>query len=385
MSAAPAPEPEVDRVRGLLAGTNPVPERVLADAQHRPVARAALARILLTPRDPASVDPRLLPVPVVDPVLPSARQRGPRPDGGPSRRRPRRTSFLAGAAAVAATLLVATTAVLAPWHSGDAVAATPPLLEFDLVVDRDFVRATGRPAAPSLYALAQTAAARAEPAQDGEREYLSADRWTYAGTFDAADPDVEVVASRTETWVSPDGSLVRSTRAGLPVRVDGRLGADDTALTDAVATSESFGAGSAALPRASELAALPADELRAALLAETTCGVVPEAACLLEAVARLHDTMLVPGTVDAAVWSLLATEPDLVTLGAVTDRVDRTAIAFTASPALGLGVRWVLLLDPRTGALLGAEKIVLSDTEGYGVPVPAVVAFTAYRTSAWVP
>jgi hypothetical protein len=95
--------------------------------------------------------------------------------------------------------------------------------------------------------------------------------------------------------------------------------------------------------------------------------------------------MLVPGTVDAVVWSMLASEPDLVTLGAVTDRVDRSAVAFTASPALGLGVRWVLLLDPRTGELLGAEKIVLSDTEGYEVPVPAVVAFTAYRVSVWVP
>ena len=97
----------------------------------------------------------------------------------------------------------------------------------------------------------------------------------------------------------------------------------------------------------------------------------------------VHDQQIVPPSIDSGLWRMLAAEKDLVTLGDVVDRAGRPAVAITTSLAVAAPVRWVLLIDPQTGSLLGTELIAMDPHAGYVVAVPAVVGFTAYLASGW--
>ena len=93
---------------------------------------------------------------------------------------------------------------------------------------------------------------------------------------------------------------------------------------------------------------------------------------------------MVDGQVDAVVWSLLAADPTIVTLGRVTDRAGRNDVAVTTAVDVKARVRTILLIDPVTGALAGVEQVLLSQDAGYGVAAPAVIGFVAFLEEAWV-
>jgi hypothetical protein len=362
---------ELLRVRRLLDGTNPVPERVVEGSHARGAGRRALALIVATAPDPASVR------------IPGAVRAAAR--GGAARYRTRRR---AGLVAMAACVLVAIGIVVNP-VAPPAVATMPPPLRYDLVADGDISSAVGDAAAPVLARLATAAAARVDAPRTGDLQYVRSERWTFVSVQGGDESGAAVVPSAVLTWAASDGSLHRSTRSGEPLLLNGTFdaspgqGSADGTGADGI---EDFGPGSSGAPGVAALASIGPDPLRSTLLERAGCATSdePAAACLLDAVARIHDDAVVPGQVDAAVWSVLAAEPTIVTLGRVTDRAGRDAVALTTAVDVKVPVRTVLLVDPGTAALVGVEQVLLSEDAGYGVAAPAVIGFVAFLEEAWV-
>ncbi|MGW6129465.1 hypothetical protein ACWFNE_05505 [Cellulomonas sp. NPDC055163] len=360
-------EHEVQKVRVLLGRTNPVPERVLDRAHERPAARDAFDRIVRTRPDPAR---RPLPREV------RARAGGAR-GGLPLR----------VAVGVAAVTALAVGVLADPLGTPRAVADTPPLLSYGLVVDTELAEATGDEAAPVLAAFADAARARVEPPRTGDVQYVHVARWTFEGTTDAGGTWSAVVPGTVDTWVRPDGSLRSVERSGEPLEVGGRLPQGGAA--PGPPEEQTFGPGASDAPTLDALAGLAPDVLRERLLDGTVCAAresTPDetAVCLLEGTARVQERAVVSGAVDGAIWSALAGEERLVTLGAVLDRAGRRTVAITVGPQVGAPVRPILLVDPADGALVGVERVLVDESAGYGVPAPAVVGFDAYLTRAWV-
>ena len=362
---------ELLRVRRLLDGTNPVPERVAEGTHERAAARRALARIIATGPDPVSVR-------IPGDVRAAAR-------GGAARYRTRRRI---GLGAMAACILVAIGIVVNP-AAPAAVATMPPPLRYDLVADGDIATAVGAAAAPVLSGLATVASARLEAPRTGHLQYVRSERWTFVSVQGGDESGAAVVPSAILTWVAPDGSFRRSTRSGAPLLLDGTFtlppqgqSADGTLGVGI----EEFGSGSSGAPGVATLATVGSDALRATLLERAGCVAPdqPAAPCLLDGVARIHDDAVVDGQVDAVVWSLLAADPTIVTLGRVTDRAGRNDVAVTTAVDVRAPVRTILLIDPVTGALAGVEQVLLSQDAGYGVAAPAVIGFVAFLEEAWV-
>ncbi|HEX5331310.1 MAG TPA: hypothetical protein VFW79_01565 [Cellulomonas sp.] len=362
---------ELLRVRRLLDGTNPVPERVVEGSDERAAGRQALARIIADVPDPGSAR-------IPGDVRAAAR-------GGAGRYRTQRR---VGLGAMAACILVAIGIVVNP-AAPAAVATMPPPLRYDLVADGDIATAVGAAGAPVLTGLATVAAGRAEPPRAGELQYVRSERWTFVSVQGGDESGAAVVPSAVLTWVSPDGTLRRSTQSGEPLLLNGTFTvprdgqAADGSTSDGI---EQYGPGSSRAPGVEALASIGPDALRATLLERAGCVAPdqPAAPCLLDGVARIHDDAVVAGQVDAALWSLLAADPTIITLGHVTDRAGRDDVAVTTAVDVKAPVRTILLIDPVTAALVGVEQVLLSEDAGYGVAAPAVVGFVAFLEEAWV-
>ncbi|HEX7804977.1 MAG TPA: hypothetical protein VF413_02325 [Cellulomonas sp.] len=362
---------ELLRVRRLLDGTNPVPERVVEGSDARAAGRQALARIIATAPDPSSAR-------IPGDVRAAAR-------GGAGRYRVQRRIALG---AMAACILVAIGIVVNPGAPA-AVATMPPPLRYDLVADGDIATAVGAAAAPVLTGFSTVAAGRAEAPRTGELQYVRSERWTFVSVQGGDQSGAAVVPSAVLTWVSPDGSLRRLTQSGKPLLLNGTftLPAEgqsaDGAASDGI---EQYGPGSSRAPDVAALASMEPDALRATLLERAGCVTPgqPIAPCLLDGVARIHDDAVVTGQVDAALWSLLAADPTIITLGHVADRAGRDDVAVTTAVDVKTPVRTILLIDPVTASLVGVEQVLLSEDAGYGVAAPAVIGFVAFLEEAWV-
>jgi hypothetical protein len=362
---------ELLRVRRLLDGTNPVPERVVEGSHERAAGRRALARIVATAPDAASAR-------IPGDVRAAARGRAAR----------YRTQRRIALGAMAACVLVAIGIVVNP-AAPAAVATMPPPLRYDLVADGDISSAVGDAAAPVLTRLATVAAGRVEAPRSGDLQYVRSERWTFVSVQGGDESGAAVVPSAVLTWAASDGSLRRSTRSGEPLLLNGTFAVSpdgqsaDGTRGDGI---EQFGPGSSGAPGVAALASIGPDALRSTLLERAGCVTPnqPTAPCLLDAVARIHDDAVVAGKVDAAVWSVLAADPTIVTLGRVTDRAGRNAVALTTAVDVKAPVRTILLIDPGTAALVGVEQVLLSEDAGYGVAAPAVIGFVAFLEEAWV-
>jgi hypothetical protein len=362
---------ELLRVRRLLGGTNPVPERVVEGSHERASGREALARIMATAPDPAS-----------------ARIHGDVRAAARGKAVAYRTQRRIALGALAACVLVAVGIVVNP--AAPAAVATVPLpLRYDLVADGDISSAVGDVAAPVLTQLATVAAGRVEAPRTGDLQYVRSERWNLVSVQGGDESGAAVVPSAVLTWVAPDGSLRRSTRSGEPLLLNGTFtvppdgqSADGT-RGDGI---EQYGPGSSGAPGVAALATVGPDALRATLLERAGCVAPdqPAAPCLLDGVARIHDDAVVDGQVDAVLWSLLAADPTIVTLGHVTDRAGRDDVALTTAVDVKTPVRTILLVDPATAALVGVEQVLLSEDAGYGVAAPAVIGFVAFLEDAWV-
>ncbi len=355
---------DVDRIRVLLAGTDPVPQHLLQGADLLPEGRRALQAILDSHRDPTIVVPGI-----------AARQH---------LRTRRRLSVVAVAAA--ASVLLALTAVVQPWGpTADAVADTPPLLRYDLTAVSGFADAVGDEAAPLLGTLASAALTRTDPPQTGDIQYVRSVGWTFRLAVDPEGSSASLRPNAIDTWTRPDRSISRVTSTGEPLALDGRVEiSQDAPTVVGQPQRETFRPNALQRATPESLRGLTGQDLLDELATGTVCLDGPvTAACLLDGVSLLHQDAIIPGSVDAAVWAALADAPDLVSLGRVTDRLGRAAVAVTVAADVPVPVRHVLLIDPATGALTGSEDIVLSDDPAFGVTPPAVIGFQAIVSAAW--
>lgn len=299
---------------------------------------------------------------------------------------------LATAAAVATAVLV-----VGNLGGGDdpAYAATPPVLSAELGI--------GSPAAAELRTLATTAArepvtfAAAEPTVSTESWVLSVtesapaeDGAPVEGQAPAEGAAASMSMSDTATVTSAvipvlreqrflaDGSVhVRETQGEARFPTAEWSASDESAAAGTVLLDQTFPAGGLPSAYPAQLATDPA-ALREQLLTVWPQATDP-AAALFQALHEVGSTRPVDGPVQAAALTMLAHEPGVVALGEATDRRGRDAVAFaTDSADSGLDRRYVLLVDPATGRMLGYEEILTGDTGALDVKSPAVTAYTVF-------
>lgn len=298
-------------------------------------------------------------------------------DLGSARRRRRRVwTLVAGAAA--AVLVAAAVTVLPHRGTPAAEADGPPVLALP-VAPEDLARGGGEPAAAELTRLADAAAARAgAEAHDAPVQHTVLEGWAMStdvaqdgATTSTVDP---VVA---ESWLAPDGSMVRREWRGPALGPEGQLEPVDTAPS--AATVDRFPAGTFDAQRVADLPREPG-ALRAALLDTATgfaCADEPSAGwCLYAEVTQIARAADVPPDLEAALWQVLAAEPGFSVAGDVTDRLGRrsVAVAVPASPVDAGPVARVLLIDAATGRLSGWEEVLLPG-DGSTVTEPTVRSF----------
>lgn len=300
-----------------------------------------------------------------------------------ARARPRR-DLLRPVAMVGAAVVVALVAVVT-WPQPEAVAITPPVLDFSLVQGGDVAAAPGRDARDVLLGLAAAAERREDPAPDAV-QVVETDSWFIDLEASEAAGGLALRPTRATVWRYPDGAVTREEH-----RDPLRNATGDPVPGDVLPAHRASTWTIDFLPPggASQVPALPADpaDLRTHLLAGSECAdpAVTADWCrflLLDTVAQVPMTEVVPGAVDAALWRMLADEPGLLTLGESRDRAGRAGVSVTARDEAS-GVMIVLLADPVDGRLLGTERILLTDQPEQGLVAPVVVSFTTYLGSRW--
>ena len=84
----------------------------------------------------------------------------------------------------------------------------------------------------------------------------------------------------------------------------------------------------------------------------------------------------------ADVYRYIATTPGLIYRGTVRDRTGREGEAFTAeSSATGLPTQFTVIVDARTGRILGQESMLTRTPGKLNVPIPSVIEYEVYLTS----
>jgi hypothetical protein len=98
---------------------------------------------------------------------------------------------------------------------------------------------------------------------------------------------------------------------------------------------------------------------------------------LLDAVKELLDHWTLGARESAALARLLADAEGLRPVGQVTDRLGRPGQAYVYGGEGG-SARRMLILDPRTGAVLGLETTFTRDEPEYGVKAGDVMEYSAW-------
>ena len=315
------------------------------------------------------------------------------------RRRPRvRLALWPAAGLAAATAVAAAVLVVGDLGTGGgevAHAATPPLLAGELSI--------GQPAEAELQALATAAATGATQLYTAAEQTVSTESWLLSVTEaapaqDGAPAEGRAPAEGAAATLSMGGAAA-VTSAVVPVLREQRFLADgsvhvrethgeprfptaewsesDDASAGTVLLDDTFPAGGIASAYPDPLAADPA-ALREQLLTVWPQATDP-AAALFQALHEVNSSRPVDASVQAAALTMLADEPGVVALGDATDRRGRAAVAFgTDSADSGLDRRYVLLVDPSTGRMLGYEEVLTGDTGALDVKAPAVTAYTVF-------
>ena len=231
--------------------------------------------------------------------------------------------------------------------------------------------------AQTLHELASLAAQ--QPAVD-RAPYLftEAINYTVNTSFGDAGTTVEVVPSRSQVWLAPDGQVHReSVSAGASDEWSSNGVIDPALISSEGAWTSDFTA--AARDRADTLPTDPA-----ALLVQlnsdgpgTDGGL--SAGYLADLFNRFQNGLPTP-TQQAAIWQVLADTGTFKTLGETTDRAGRAAVAvsYDTTGAAAGQLRYQLLISPSTGLLLGFEQITLKQTPQWQQQVPAVTGATTF-------
>jgi hypothetical protein len=295
-------------------------------------------------------------------------------------------SLVIACSAVAAAAVVAV-AVLQPWTSPTAAADTPPVLPYEFADAQNIAHAPGKDATATLRRLAKTASETPAASSGGTYQHVVTDNW-YANIDDKADQDsVAVIPTVNETWLSADGGLRLLERRGAPLAADGRGLPQKGSWDDLPAKSdETQEAGSI---DAQAIADLPrrSSALKAALLKLTQCdtsGQGPQRArCLLTQIDQYNSFYVLPPRVTAAFWSLLADQDAARLLGTVKDRAGREGVGISLIPPDRKQYRFVYIVSPATGRLLGIEEILIRFDPNLKLRTPAITRFTAFLESGF--
>ncbi|MGW3361064.1 CU044_5270 family protein [Streptomyces bungoensis] len=274
-----------------------------------------------------------------------------------------RSRLLWGLAATAVVLGTVLTALLGGPDGPVAVAAPRPLA----------VRA-GSPPVP-LHDLAALAAAAAADGSPALRKGTHVQSWSLAMSDGA--PPVTLPEERIVRWRADAGhtELVVATdprHPGRPVLTD--EGGEPRPVADGhVLSRTTYPPSWSDAPPAARPPHTPA-ALRA-YLAETVRTGSLDTAGLLDATRELLDHWTLGARESAALVRLLADVGGLRPAGQVTDRLGRPGQAYVYDAR---GSRRMLILDPRTGAVLGLETTFTEDVPQYGARAGDVEDYSAW-------
>ncbi|MEU9479895.1 CU044_5270 family protein [Streptomyces sp. NPDC048191] len=283
----------------------------------------------------------------------------------PARLRTPRSRLWWGLAATTVVLTTTLTVLLGGPGSPPAVAAPRPLA----------VRAHST--AVPLDRMEELAAAAAEDGSPGLRKGTHVQSWSLGMSDDK--PPVTLPEERVVRWSADDShtELVVATdprHPGRPVLTDEgdapRLVADGHVLSRTTYPPSWSDAPPEARPPHGPAA------LRAYLAetARTGTGSLSTSE-LLDVVPELLDHWTLGARESAALVRILADAKGLRPAGQVTDRLGRPGQAYTYD---GPGERRMLILDPRTGAVLGLETTFTRDDPRYGVKAGDVMEYSAW-------
>jgi hypothetical protein len=324
-----------------LRDLNPVPDPFAEHDAAR--AAAALERILALPRE-------------VD-----------RARSKPHHAHGRRLAVIAVASGIALVLVVGLPFL--PWRTAPAaLAATPPLLSGQLAPGT-----SGQAVADELNQLAAAAARSDLSGRLGGRHAT----WDLTTRVHGAAPvRSTVVPLEVSLEVGADGSWHRTSAYGPPVAGD--VNAADLPAPGEIESEEVFPPDR--VPRIfPEQLAQDETGLREQLEAAHPIDRLGTAELLVALTDLAKEQTPSPAT-RAALLSLLAEPADVRALGSMTDRDGREGRAFAVdSDMTGLPTRYVIIVDPRTGAVLASEQVLTERPGRLAVEVPAVISYVVFR------
>lgn len=289
------------------------------------------------------------------PRLPG-RSRRPR-SAEPSRRRhlafgAHRTlsASLVGAASVGVLVMtVATVLSAAP------AIATPPMLDFALEV-QDLASAPD--AAAVVHELASTAAASALPGS-GNVSLVATSGWNLSVDTDRG---AQIRPFDVSLWIGPDSSARAEQVTSAPLSMHGTLATEAMPGAEAGEAVDVLPPGE--IPTIDSLPISDQADLQAKLLEGGLEGCFEPggaASCMLGSIANLARTYALPAEVASALWDALGDAEGVHYLGETHDRIGRDVYALVTSPSIMAESSWVLvvLADPSTGRVVGAETVTL--------------------------
>ncbi|MFI7650319.1 CU044_5270 family protein [Micromonospora sp. NPDC049460] len=298
--------------------------------------------------------------------------------GTPRRVVPRRRFVLAAAGAVVVAAAGGGVAIEMYREPQPAYAATPAILNYG-------PPATLEPASIRLRRLAAVAAAQAMPARPaGTVEHLESANWFLNSSISGGRTVSAVVPQQWQSWRTDDDAG-RMVKKDLPPIF--RSDADRRQWQKwggRIESSEEVRDYPAGEFYSGFRGAVPADAsaLRRWLRAGTSAVQAPVQ--YLEDVAQLAGVRLLNPAQRAAVLTLLADLPGITVTGTVTDRAGRTGEAFSITTnAHGLPAQYTVIVDPRSGALLGYEEMLTTTAGKLNVTIPAVITYRSYLTAEY--
>lgn len=300
------------------------------------------------------------------------------------RRRTRLALLTVGAVAATTALVLGVVPMLPDSSAG---ASTPPVLGYEFAAAADIATAPGMPASDELKRLSAVAASSPTPVGSGTTQKVVTDNW-FASIEATEDSVSTVLIPRiVETYLRQDGSFRTVERIGKPLSPDGRgLPKQGTWDKEPKSADETLPEGTSDPDYATELPLDP-EGLINGLLKGSGCGAknvdTVRTNCLFRQVNALHSRYVVTPKLASAIWAMMADQPGVRLLGAVDDRAGRSGIGFSLIPDDEPQTRFVLIVSPATGQLLGSENILIKPDQDSDVKPPAITSFTAFLDSRY--
>ena len=316
------------------------------------------------------------------------------------RRRLPRQRVWAAAAACAAVAVVAAfiTAELRPRPAGSA--ASPSMLRYELTGYADPAHVHSLPAARSrLLSLAKVAASLPPPRHPAADPvgYVATWEWNMTTAVSGGSSASALVPQVDQLWATPGGRAIEARRDGPAINLSGAQ--TPRSLAQAVNSGPStttyqyrnqdirasaWGFGTPVQTMTGSPAQVENDLIRGSEYFQGAVSAGDKTFFLMKSIADLNH-QVVSASLEARLWTMLASRGNVDYMGMVRDRAEREGEAFCATVSGAGNERLVLIISPQTGMLLGEEDLFLTNPGGLTIKrFPTVVGYTTYITSKWV-